>query len=64
MPDDADSPLAARELLYTDVTRAKERVRIFSTLAVLRKAVLTTTNRTSGLGDKLTLRIMIKNLSR
>lgn len=64
MPDDADSPLAERELLYTGVTRAKERVCIFSTLAVLRKAVLTTTNRTSGLGDKLTLRVMIKNLSR
>ena len=63
MPDDADSPLAARELIYTGVRRAEERVRIFSTLAVLRKAVLTATNRTSGLGDKLTLRVTIKKLT-
>lgn len=47
------SPIVTRELLYTGVTRAKERVTIVSTDEVIRAAVKETIKRASGLGDWL-----------
>ena len=45
----ADSPLLTRELLYTGLTRAKERVRIVGTRAALEAAVRRPIIRASGL---------------
>jgi exodeoxyribonuclease V alpha subunit len=45
----ADSPLLTRELLYTGLTRAKERVRIIGTRAALETAVRRPIIRASGL---------------
>ncbi len=45
----ADSPLLTRELLYTGLTRAKERVRIIGTRAALEAAVRRPIVRASGL---------------
>lgn len=62
MPASSDSPLATRELLYTGVTRAKKKVRIFTTLPTLKKAVQLKTKRTSGLASSLGTRLeKIKN---
>lgn len=47
------SPVLSRELLYTAVTRAKERVRIYATEDVLRAAVTTRIRRASGLRARL-----------
>lgn len=49
----ADSPLLTRELLYTAVTRARDRVRLFGSKAAVVKAVATPTERHSGLGERL-----------
>jgi exodeoxyribonuclease V alpha subunit len=47
------SPLLSRELLYTAVTRARSRVTIWGSEAVIRHAVDQRTRRTSGLAARL-----------
>jgi exodeoxyribonuclease V alpha subunit len=47
------SPVLTRELLYTAVTRARDRVTILGDPALVELAVRTPTRRTSGLGDRL-----------
>lgn len=46
----ADSPLASRALLYTAITRARQNVHLFGDLQTVRKAVESTSPRTSALG--------------
>lgn len=53
LPENADSGLATRELLYTGVTRAKRGATVFGTKAVYLKAARTPTEREGGLGDRL-----------
>ena len=53
LPDDPESPLLTRELLYTAVTRARREVRIYATPEALRAAVRRPTRRDSGLRDRL-----------
>jgi exodeoxyribonuclease V alpha subunit len=48
-----DSPLLTRELLYTAVTRATERVQVFGSEEAVRRAVLRPANRASGLRSRL-----------
>jgi exodeoxyribonuclease V alpha subunit len=48
-----DVPILTRELIYTGITRAKERVEIWGTEAVFRAAVSRRIERRSGLGDAL-----------
>ncbi|GAB3768333.1 exodeoxyribonuclease V subunit alpha [Microlunatus parietis] len=48
-----DSPLLTRELLYTAVTRATDRVQVFGTVDAIRRAVLHPANRASGLRPRL-----------
>jgi len=50
---DTVSPVLTRELLYTAVTRARRRVRIHGTAAVIREAVRRSVERASGLRDLL-----------
>lgn len=47
--DDSNARLLSQELLYTAVTRAKERVTIFSTATALTRALSTPTMRQTGL---------------
>jgi exodeoxyribonuclease V alpha subunit len=47
------SPVLCRELLYTAVTRAREKVVVYGPEAVLRYALSRSVERTSGLGDAL-----------
>ncbi|HRE90721.1 MAG TPA: exodeoxyribonuclease V subunit alpha, partial [Myxococcota bacterium] len=47
------SPVTTRELLYTAVTRARSRVTLFASEAVIRHSVLTRVQRGSGLPDAL-----------
>jgi exodeoxyribonuclease V alpha subunit len=49
-----DSPVLTRELLYTGVTRAKERVTVVGSEAAIRAAVGRPVRRSSGLRDRLT----------
>ena len=49
----ARSPVVTRELLYTAVTRARDRVTIVGTADVIREAVETPVRRSSGLRDRL-----------
>lgn len=49
----ADSPLLTRELLYTAVTRATEKVQVFGTEEAIRRAVIRAANRASGLRPRL-----------
>jgi len=49
LPDDAAHALLTKELLYTAITRAKERCVIFGSRAALRRAVETAVVRESGL---------------
>jgi len=51
-----DSPLLTRELLYTAITRARERVVIWAHEEILRATIQGRTMRTSGLRDALSLR--------
>lgn len=46
----ATSPLLTRELLYTAITRAQERIRVVGTQEAVRAAVLRRVQRASGLG--------------
>jgi exodeoxyribonuclease V alpha subunit len=48
------SPVVTRELLFTAITRAKRRVTIYASEAVLRHAIEHRTERASGLCDALT----------
>lgn len=48
-----ESALLTRELLYTAVTRARERVEIIGTEAALRRAIQRPVNRASGLRQRL-----------
>jgi len=50
---DADSRLLSRELFYTAVTRAQQKVRIVGTEAAVRAAVGTTAQRATGLARRL-----------
>ena len=49
----AGSPILNRELLYTALTRARERVTIVATEAALREAIGRRVSRASGLADRL-----------
>lgn len=49
----APSPILTRELLYTAVTRAKERVTVVASEAALRAAIARPVARASGLAEKL-----------
>jgi exodeoxyribonuclease V alpha subunit len=49
----ADSPVATLELVYTGITRAKQRVTLWTDEAVLRAAIGRRAERMSGLRDKL-----------
>ncbi len=51
-----DSPLLTRELFYTALTRAQERVRVVGTADAVRAAVGTRALRASGLAERLTRR--------
>ena len=48
-----DSPLLTRELLYTAVTRARQRVLVVGAEAAVRQAILRPANRASGLSNRL-----------
>jgi exodeoxyribonuclease V alpha subunit len=48
----ASSPLLTRELLYTAVTRARDRVRLIGSEAAVRRAVERPVRRASGLRDR------------
>jgi exodeoxyribonuclease V alpha subunit len=50
---DGVSALVGRELLYTAVTRARERVDVFASAEVVRSAITRTVQRPSGLRDAL-----------
>ncbi|WP_070962533.1 exodeoxyribonuclease V subunit alpha [Vibrio sonorensis] len=47
------SPILTRELIYTGITRAKKRLTIYSDSKVLIKGIASTTQRASGLVDRL-----------
>lgn len=49
------SPLLTRELLYTAVTRARNRVRIIATADAIAQAISTPARRATGLGSRLRL---------
>jgi exodeoxyribonuclease V alpha subunit len=49
----ADSPLLTRELFYTALTRAEQRVTVVGTEAAIRLAVGRPARRASGLADRL-----------
>ncbi|HEX6612857.1 MAG TPA: exodeoxyribonuclease V subunit alpha [Rhodanobacteraceae bacterium] len=49
----ADTPVLTRELLYTGVTRARERVDIYGDEALLRTGIARRTQRWNGLADRL-----------
>lgn len=53
LPEDAESGLATRELLYTGVTRAKRGAVIFGRKEVFLRAASTPTLREGGLSDRL-----------
>jgi exodeoxyribonuclease V alpha subunit len=48
-----DAPILTRELIYTGLTRARERVEIWSAESVLRASLAKRASRTSGLRDAL-----------
>ncbi len=50
---DRESPVMSRELVYTAITRAREKVTVLGTEQVLRQAILRSTRRLSGLSDAL-----------
>jgi exodeoxyribonuclease V alpha subunit len=53
MPDQQDSPLLCRELLYTGVTRAKKKVCICGAIETLEKGMSKQVQRISGLQSRL-----------
>ena len=54
LPDDENSPLLTRELIYTAVTRAKERAIIFSSNEILTSGVSKQVERASGITKRFT----------
>ena len=50
LPDDVNHPLLNRQLVYTGITRAKERAVIFGTDAALKHAIETKIERDTGIG--------------
>ena len=50
---EAPSPLLCQELLYTGLTRARERVTLLASEAALLQAITTRAERSSGLADRL-----------
>ena len=50
---DQDSPLLTRELLYTAITRAREKVEIWGSMTIFTSAVKRCIKRTSGLAEAL-----------
>jgi exodeoxyribonuclease V alpha subunit len=56
LPDE-ESRLLTRELFYTAVTRAQEKVRVVGTEAAIRAAVAREVQRASGLGERLAARL-------
>lgn len=48
------SPIMTRELIYTGVTRAKQRLALYADMAVLKRAITVKTERASGLVKRLT----------
>jgi exodeoxyribonuclease V alpha subunit len=50
---DVGSRVLTRELVYTGVTRARERLRIHASEGVIREAVGRRVSRDSGLGERL-----------
>ncbi|MFB0954331.1 MAG: ATP-binding domain-containing protein, partial [Aeromonadaceae bacterium] len=46
---DQDNPVLTRELLYTGITRAKQRLDLFAPLPLLQRAMAKRTERSSGL---------------
>ena len=50
---DQDSPLLTRELLYTAITRAREKVEIWSSKEIFTAAIRRQVRRTSGLAEVL-----------
>ena len=53
LSDDPASALTTRELLYTGITRAKERAVVFASERVIRKAVATPVRRLGGMVKRL-----------
>ena len=47
------SPVLTRELIYTGITRAKNRLVLFANMAVLKRGIRVKTERASGLVDRL-----------
>jgi exodeoxyribonuclease V alpha subunit len=50
---DRESPVLTRELLYTGISRAKDRIHLWAPEAVLKTALSKRVERTSGLRDRL-----------
>jgi exodeoxyribonuclease V alpha subunit len=50
---DRDFPILTRELIYTALTRAREKITIWGTRAIIRNAIARQIKRTSGLRDAL-----------
>ncbi len=50
---DKDAPVLTRELVYTALTRARQKITIWGTPGILRSALTRTIQRTSGLRDAL-----------
>ncbi|WP_118986545.1 exodeoxyribonuclease V subunit alpha [Photorhabdus sp. CRCIA-P01] len=48
-------PVVSRELVYTAITRAREKLTLYAHEAVLRQAIQTPTQRRSGLAERLSL---------
>ncbi|MCB1649909.1 MAG: exodeoxyribonuclease V subunit alpha [Pseudomonadales bacterium] len=53
LPNDSNSPLLLRELLYTGITRARKRLLLHTSAAALEKACQTPVQRSSGLAARL-----------
>jgi exodeoxyribonuclease V alpha subunit len=50
---DRDVAVLTRELVYTGLTRAREKVELWANAAIVRTAILRRTERSSGLRDAL-----------
>lgn len=53
LPPDPDNRILSRQLLYTGVSRARQKVQVWASDAVLRRAITTPARRSSGLRAKL-----------
>lgn len=53
LPDNADNPLLTRELLYTGISRAREKVSLLASRPVISAAISRQVQRASGLGERL-----------